>query len=329
MAFGTGDFKYEHVEGWAKIPENFDLAEVVAVDTDSNDRVFVFNRGRDPMVIFEPTGVMADAWGSGLFTKPHGVWVGQDNMVYTADDPDQTVRKFTPSGRMELEIGLRGSGSDTGCTDRDYVTIKRQAGPFNLPTGVVVTEEGDIFVSDGYCNSRVHRFSRDGVLVHSWGEPGAEPGEFRVPHNLTIDRSRRLLVADRENCRVQLFSTEGAFLGQWGTFRRPCAISVAGDGRIAVGELGHLAGMMPGSIPATGPSDKARVSIVDGDGAVLQTLGEAGSAHSEHLIAVHSVAFDSQGSLYVGQVIAALFRGVAVSEHARMIGSQCESNTAG
>ena len=85
MAFGTGDFKYEHVEGWAKVPENFDLAEVVAVDTDSNDRVFVFNRGNHPVLIFEPDGTFVSCWGEGKFVQPHRVFIAPDDTVFLAE----------------------------------------------------------------------------------------------------------------------------------------------------------------------------------------------------------------------------------------------------
>ena len=121
----------------------------------------------------------------------------------------------SPEGRLLLTLGVSGRPSDTGATSPDYRTVQRGGPPFNYPTNVALSPEGDIYVSDGYGNARIHRFSPDGRLLHSWGQPGAGPGQFNVPHGIAIDRQGIVLVADRENSRIQRFTPDGEFIDEW------------------------------------------------------------------------------------------------------------------
>ena len=120
----------------------------------------------------------------GLFTnRTHGLTVGAD-AVYCADDGDHTVRKFSSDGTLLLTIGTAGVASDSGYDGKSTASIQRGAPPFNRPTNVAVAPSGDLYVSDGYGNARVHRFSADGKLIQSWGEPGLAPGQFNLPHGI-------------------------------------------------------------------------------------------------------------------------------------------------
>src|SRR5262249_51980618 len=206
------EFGYEADDHWAKLPPGWGWSEVVAVAADSQDRVFVFNRGDHPVMIFGRDGTFLSSWGEGLFARPHGLFIGPDDAVYCTDDFGHTVRKFTPTGELLLTLGTSGKPSDTGATGMDYRTVLRAGPPFHHPTNLALSPSGDMYVSDGYGNARVHKFAPDGRLLLSWGEPGGGPGQFHLPHGIAVDGQGTVYVADRENSRVQLFTPDGKFL---------------------------------------------------------------------------------------------------------------------
>jgi DNA-binding beta-propeller fold protein YncE len=242
----TGEFRYRANADWARWPADWHVLEVTAVATDSQGRVFVFNRGDHPVAVFDQEGELLFAWGEGLFNRPHGIWIGPDDAVYCTDDLDHTVRKFTTEGRLLLTLGTSGAASDTGATSLDYRTIRRAGPPFHYPTNLALAPGGELYVADGYGNARVHKFSADGQLLHSWGEPGDGSGQFHVPHGIAVDRRGTVYVADRENSRLQLFSPEGQFLSEWTDVARPCDLVIDDAGRVFFAELGYRAGLWPG-----------------------------------------------------------------------------------
>src|SRR5206468_503215 len=140
---------------------------------------------------------------------------------------------------------------------------------FHFPTNLAVGPNGDWYISDGYGNARIHRFSPDGKLKHSWGEPGSGPGQFHVPHGIAIDRQGIIYVADRENSRLQLFSPDGEFLNEWPDIARPCEVAIDDKGRVFLAELGYRAGMWPGTIAPSPNAPGGRVSIFDATGKLL------------------------------------------------------------
>jgi len=162
-------FGYKAVDEWAKLPSGWSWTEVAAVATDSGDRVYVFSRGEHPIVVFDREGTFLYSWGEGLFARPHGIAIGPDDSVYCTDDLGHAIRKFTPDGTLLLSLGASGTPSDTGATSMDYRTILRAGPPFHYPTNVAISTEGELYVSDGYGNARVHKFSPDGRLLLSWG----------------------------------------------------------------------------------------------------------------------------------------------------------------
>ena len=300
----ANDFQYRAEHHWAKWPTDWHVSEVAAVATDSQDRVFVFNRGDHPVAVFDPDGTLLFSWGEGLFNRPHGIWIGSDDAVYCTDDLDHTVRKFTPEGRLVWTLGTSGRPSDTGATSLDYRTIRRAGPPFHYPTNLAVAPSGELFISDGYGNACVHRFSPDGRLLQSWGEPGRGPGQFHVPHGIAIDASGTVWVADRENSRLQLFSPKGEFLGEWKDLARPCDLLIDAAGRVYVAELGYRAGMWPGTSPPFPEATGGRVSIFDSSGKLLARFG-GGERPTEpgDFYAPHDIWLDSRGSLYVAEVV--------------------------
>jgi DNA-binding beta-propeller fold protein YncE len=300
----SSEFSYRANPHWARWPADWFVGEVAAVATDSRDRVFVFNRGDHPVAVFDPAGELLFSWGEGLFNRPHGIWIGPDDSVYCTDDKDHTVRQFTAEGRLIRTLGTSGRPSDTGATSLDYRTIRRAGPPFHYPTNVAVAPSGEWYVSDGYGNARVHRFSPAGELLCSWGEPGAGPGQFHVPHGIAVDRQGVVWVADRENSRLQRFPPEGEFLSEWTDVARPCELVIDSAGRVYVAELGYRAGMWPGTSPPHPGATGGRVSIFDSSGTLLARLGggEQPCAAGD-FFAPHDIWLDSQGCLYVAEVV--------------------------
>ncbi len=234
---GSGNYTYEHVESWAKLPSGMTFGDTSAVSTDSQDRVFVFQRKDPPVLIFDRDGNYLDSWGVSAITDPHGLCI-YDDVIYLTDRADSVVLKFTLDGKALQVIGERGVHSDTGCENMADL-VPRAAGPFNYPTEMVPAPSGDLYVTDGYRNSRVHRFSADGRLIHSWGEPGkTDAGHFHLPHSVLIDGDETVYVCDRENNRIQVFSADGEFRTIWPDLRRPQDISMDADGLIYVSEGG-------------------------------------------------------------------------------------------
>ena len=286
---GTGKFIYEVAEGWGKLPEGWTYHEVAAVGVDRQDRVYVFTRGEHPVIVFDRAGNFLRSWGEGLFKRAHGVTMGPDDTIYLTDDGDHTVRKCSLDGKVLLTFGISGKPAPY------------QSGePFNRCTHVALSPKNEIYVSDGYGNSRVHKYSPDGKLLFSWGEPGSDPGQFNIVHNICADQDGYLYVADRENHRVQVFDANGKFQAQWHNMHRPCALYMnAGPNPLCY--LGELGPGMPVNkdIPNLGP----RLSILDHKGKLLARLGDirAGEAPGQ-FIAPHGLALDSRGDIYVGEV---------------------------
>src|SRR5579859_3011033 len=210
---GTGSYTYELIRDFLKLPAGKTFGLVSRVAADAQDRIYVFQRQDPPVVVFDRDGKYLGAWGSGEVADPHGLKIVGDT-VYTTDRSDSVAKSFTLDGKPLLRLGTPGVHSDTGCEGPPWLAL-RAAGPFNHPTEMIAHPNGDIYVTDGYRNSRVHRFARDGRLVASWGTPGSGPGQFHLPHSIAFDDAGTLYVADRSNKRIQIFTPDGEYLGEW------------------------------------------------------------------------------------------------------------------
>ena len=270
MRYGSGDYVYELEEGWAKHPEDWDMKWIGGVGVDSQDRVYVFNRGNHPLIVFDRDGNVLSSWGEDRLNHAHGVYIDSDDNVWLTDRYAQVVWKFTTSGELLHTLG----NPDEPGSDGD---------PFHDPTQAMVAANGDIYVSDGYVNSRTHRFSASGDLLHSWGEAGDAPGQFVLPHAVWIDPRDRVWVADRENNRIQFFKTDGVYLYEWGGYLRPADFHMDGDDVMYVAEL------------------DAGVAVVDMSGKILSRFGEHGDGPGQFM-APHGIACDSRGDIYVCEV---------------------------
>jgi DNA-binding beta-propeller fold protein YncE len=297
-------FTYHANDHWPRLPPGVTWREVAAVATDSRDRVFVFNRGDHPVLVFAPDGNLLTSWGEGFFVRPHGLTIGPDDAVYCTDDQGHVVHKFTPDGRLLFTLGTTGQPSDTGATSVDFRTVQRAGPPFHYPTNVALSPAGDLYVADGYGNARVHVFDPAGRLRFSWGEPGGGPAQFRIPHGIAIARDGTVYVADRENSRVQLFTPDGRYLAEWTDVARPTQVFIDPAGDVYVSELGFRAGMWPGTTAPSPDAPGGRMSVFDPSGRLKARWGSGRDpCAAGDFFAPHDVCVDSHGSIYVPEVV--------------------------
>jgi DNA-binding beta-propeller fold protein YncE len=289
MIVGSGQFRYRVVAEWAKLPDGWSFKEVGGVGVDRHDNVYVFNRGEHPMIIFDREGNFLRSWGEGQYPRAHGVHMAPDDTMFLTDDGGHFVRKVTLDGKVLLELGVPGKPAPFMSGE-----------PFHRCTHTALSPRGEIYVSDGYGNARVHKYSPDGKLLMSWGEPGTGEGEFNIVHNICCDADGWVYIADRENHRVQVFDGNGKYETQWKNLHRPCGLYMPyGHQPICyIGEVGPAAAVSR-DIPNLGP----RVSIVDHKGKLIGRFGEtpAGTELGKFL-APHGLAVDSRGDIYVGEV---------------------------
>lgn len=287
---GGGEHRYEVVQDWAKLPEGWELKDVGAVACDSKDRVYVFNRGEHPMIVFDRDGNFLRSWGEGEYPRAHGLDIDAEDNLYLTDDGAHVVRKCTAEGKVLLELGVPGKPAP-------YMSGL----PFHRCTHTALSPRGEIYVSDGYGNARVHKYSPDGKRLLSWGEPGTDPGQFNIAHNIATDAEGWVYVADRENHRVQVFDGNGRYETQWVNMHRPCGLYCCRGThtRFLIGELGSG---MP--INRDHPNLGPRLTIVDHRGRTLARLGgETGPGlEAGRFVAPHGLAVDSRGDIYVGEV---------------------------
>lgn len=186
------------------MPEGWKFGRVSAVAVDKAGNVYVFHRGNkaDPIVVFDAKGKYLRSWGKGIFSNPHGIRIDRNEHVWTTDTNLHQVMEFTKEGKLLRTWGTKGTAGTTPDT-------------FNRPTDIAFLPNGDFFVTDGYGNSRVVKFSAGGKYLLEWGKRGTGPGEFDLPHAIVIDSHQNLYVSDRENNRIQIFDANGKFLRQW------------------------------------------------------------------------------------------------------------------
>ena len=273
---GVGKYTYSPVQDWARLPVGETFGVVSSVATDSRDDVYVFQRKDPPVVVFNRDGDYLRSWGTGAISDPHGFYIG-DDVAYLTDREDSVAVTFTLDGKPLQVLGRRGVHSDTGC-EKPGDLVPRAAGPFNYPTELVPAPSGDMYASDGYRNSRVHRFSGDGRLIESWGEPGKTgPNQFHLPHSILVGPDGRVYLCDRENGRIQIFSADGQYITMWTDMHRPQDISIDNEGVFYTCERSEN-------------GSPAQVSVLDDQGKVLARW---------HCREAHGLWVDSRGDIYL------------------------------
>ncbi|MFW6174371.1 MAG: peptidyl-alpha-hydroxyglycine alpha-amidating lyase family protein [Chloroflexota bacterium] len=307
----TSSTTFKPVPLWAKIPHGLWMKEATSVAVDSQDRVYVFNRGNMPVLMFDPEGNLMDYWGSEdpftgteiyedpygnqmprwkdtWFVRAHAIFIDHEDNVWLVDDAGHRITKRDAAGGLKMTLGTGNPAP-------------RQSGePFNRPTDVVVhprTEE--IFISDGYGNSRVHRYDGDGKHIMSWGEPGTDPGQFSLPHNIALLDDDHVIVCDRENHRVQVFSLDGKVENTWHA-HKAVAVRVSGTGddtRVFVAEQG------PPPVQNNVPNIGHKIQVYDREGNRITRFGAPlPGEQPDQFNWLHSVAVDSRGDVYAAEV---------------------------
>ncbi len=273
MIFGQGTHQYIVEENWWSLPEGWEFGWIPAVAVDSQDRVYVYSRSEHPMVIFDRDGNFLNSWGDDILKDAHGIFIDAEDNIYCVERETHVMHKFTTDGELLMTLGTMDKPGATGK-------------PFNLPTDLALGPDGEMFISDGYGNARIHKYSPDGELIKSWGQPGTGPGEFDLPHCVRIDPRNRVMVADRENNRIQFFTLDGEYIEEWGDLLHPDTIYIDEDELIYVAELDQ------------------RITILTLDGVVVSQWGsERGSTvPGEFLACPHGIWGDSHGDIYVGEV---------------------------
>jgi peptidylamidoglycolate lyase len=282
---------YHVVHGWPVLPENEILDEVSAVAVDSHDNVFVLQRGGrkwpdsgpldtspipvPTVFLFEGrTGRLIAKWGQKILALPHSITVDSQDNLWIADVALHQVFKFSHDGRILMAVGERAiSGEDSS--------------HFNQPSDVAIANDGSFYVSDGYGNNRVVKFSADGKFLLQWGSKGKAAGQFDLPHALTIDRDR-VYVLDRGNHRVQIFDRDGRYLTEW----KGPPFSSLQDVKIGRNGLAFVVQMGPAKVP-----DVSGLLVLRSDGSLIERVGRYGNYDGQFLD-VHWVAVAKSGAVY-------------------------------
>jgi len=297
------------VREWGANLPDLRAQDISDVGIGADDNVYLLYRNPTFIVVCTPAGEVVRTIGEGILgPRAHGVTVTADGVVYVVDSGAHRIRILAPDGSVIREFGSGPTNpAFAGKWTGDYAdNVDRAYPPFCLPTRIAVSRAGEIFVSDGYGNCRIHHFTPDGDLVHSWGEPGTGPGQFNTPHDIFLDKRGRILVCDRENDRIQVFDIGGRLLEQWTDLRRPQGVVQGPDDLYYVAEgawrPGHVSRVHGTVSPA--PS---RVSVLADGGAVVERLGEEAREDGEpgaphRFIAAHGITIDSAGGVYVTEV---------------------------
>ena len=289
---------YHVVHGWPVLPEGRVLGSVAGCAVDSHDNVFVFHRNErtwphseelstvpialPTVTLFDGrTGQVLAEWGENRFAMPHGLSVDRKDNVWVTDVALQQVFEFSHDGKLLLSVGERGvAGNDSV--------------HFNRPTEVAVATDNTFLVSDGYRNTRVMKFSPTGTFLFQWGTKGKGPGQFDLPHSVTLDQMGRVYVSDRSNGRVQIFESNGKYIGEWKSkdIGRPYDVAIGPDGKAFIADGGDQP-------PA--PPDRSSAGVVLTEGSVEERFGRWGNYDGQFQMA-HCITVATDGSVYVGDI---------------------------
>jgi DNA-binding beta-propeller fold protein YncE len=259
--------------GFLKFPAEVELGAVSAVAIGKEDQIYVLHRGEPPLVEFSADGEFVRGWGQGMFKVPHGLRVDGGGNIWTTDNGNHVLRKFTPDGKLAATLGTEGkpaSGKEG----------------FRAPDDVVFDSQGNLYVADSG-NGRIVTLAPDGAYVTDWGKKGKAAGQFATAHALAIDEQDHIYVADRGNNRIQVFDASGKHLADWSGFGNPFGLLVVGDELLVsegdIHKIFHLdrAGKVPGQIA----------------GRIVAEWGGPETLKLPHLMAV-----DAKGTLYVAEV---------------------------
>lgn len=262
--------EFTPVAGFPQVPAEITLGRCSAVGVDKTEQVHLFHRGKSPIVVFDADGKFIRAWGDEYIKTAHGFRFDQDGNIWVTDIGHHLVMKFSPAGKLLLSLGT---------IDKPGKALDQ----FDRPTDIAFGLKDEVYVSDGYGNTRVMQFNQQGKFVRTWGTAGKGPGEFNLPHAIRVDANGRILVGDRENKRIQVFDAEGKLIEIWPGFA-PYGIELDRDGTIFVADA--LAN---------------QILQLDVNGKVAHAWGEKGKRPGQFDLP-HMLALDTQGNLFVAEV---------------------------
>ncbi len=266
FAQSNGGGKWEVLPSWGQLPEGGNWGSPSQAATTPEGQIVILRRMVPSFAVFNPDGTLVKSWGDTPYKLAHGIRIDRDGFMWVTDNSDNIVQKFSADGRLLMTIGKKGMKGDNTSQDA-----------FDGPADVFVAANGDFFVADGYRNSRVVQFSKDGKFVKIiGGTKGSEPGQFNLPHAVVIDSKGRIIVADAENSRVQVFDQSGKFLEQWTDFiaKPRGAMYITPDDTIYISHV-----------------DAEAVSIVK-NGKVVDVIRGVGGRP-------HGLTLDREGNIYV------------------------------
>lgn len=285
---------YQLIDDWGIPPKQHSFRESAGVAVDNEDNVWIFNIPTKQLLIFDTNGSLIKVWPH-VYENIHGIDFDKSGCVYLVDRNFHQVLKYSKHGELIMSLGTHDIPSATGYSleigrNTSWKNpVKRPGKPFNVPSGVRLLKNGDIYVSDGYANCRIHRFSPDGNLIHSWGSPGKkESGHFHLIHGLYIDSNDRILVCDRMNNRIQIFDLNGKIIDIYSGLSMPSKIHENPDGDFVITE--HA----------------GRVSILNKAGQFIARWGNGDGTINDAATGIfrkpHGCAVDSKGNIYIGSV---------------------------
>ena len=266
------ELPYRAVPNFFKFPKGMVVGEASAVAVNSKGHIFLFQRTKPMLAEYDAKGNFIQSIGEGLFSHPHGLRIDADGNLWTTDDGSNLVLKLDPSGRVLLVLGRINTGAEANWL-------------FNKPADVAFAKNGDIYVADGYGNSRVVKFDRDGNYIKAWGKYGAGIGEFNLPHSVAVDNEGRVYVGDRENQRIQIFDAEGTFIREWTGIGYPYGLLITPDQHIWMTDGGY-----------------DRIVELDQNGKILGAFGEPGHEPGQMAWA-HFMAMGPDQTIYVADVL--------------------------
>jgi hypothetical protein len=296
------EIAYESVPNVLKFPPNIYLGEGIGVATNSKGHVFVYTRSGDTRLFeFDQNGAYVREIGQGLygFMFAHAVRVDKDDNIWAVDEGSNMVIKFNPQGRVTMVIGRRPEAVEelTNFTGQGGYTGANKPYSFNRPTDVAWDAAGNIFVSDGYGDSRVVKYDKNGRFLKSAGVRGNQQGQLNLPHTLATDAQGNVYIGDRSNARVQVWDNDLNFKAIYDQVGSPWAIC------ISPGPHQYL--YVSNSVPDNGDSRAAaqtgEIYKMELDGTILGKFGRAGKALKE-FSTVHEIDCRNPNELFVSEI---------------------------
>jgi sugar lactone lactonase YvrE len=319
------EIPFQSVADFLKLPEGMNFGEVPGVAVNSKGHVFVFTRSNttqgpaygpsaSQLFEFDARGNFVREIGKGLygFAFAHTVRIDKDDNIWAVDKGSDMIIKLSPAGRVLMVFGRRMESTSPNTKPHEHPVPPKPAtdGLFREPTDVAWDSDGNIYITDGYVNSRVAKYDKNGEWLKSWGEYGSGPGQLRVPHSIAIDQNNQIYVGDRSNARVQVYDTEGNLLRTIKVEVPPASGTKGVYGNTPTGaRLAQLIGAPNALCIPPGRSNvlflgetifPGRIFKLTLDGKVLGVIGRSGRQLGQ-FSGAHQLACPSENEIYAAE----------------------------